>query len=56
MDSPTVPQFDFGDGDGQDHDGVHDESNDAKRRRIARVCTMPLPSRWPIALTFVAGV
>lgn len=39
-DSPTVPSFDFADGDGQDHDGGHDESNDAKRRRIARACDM----------------
>lgn len=37
--SPTVPDFTFGDGqmDLQDQDGGHDESNDAKRRRIARV-------------------
>lgn len=39
-DSPTAPIFDFADGDGQDHDGGHDESNDAKRRRIARACDM----------------
>lgn len=39
-DSPIVANFDFNDvqGDGQDQDGGHDESNDAKRRRIARVC------------------
>ena len=55
-DSPTVPNFEFADGDGQDHDGGHDESNDAKRRRIARVCTWPLPIRWLMALTIVAGV
>lgn len=38
--SPTVANFDFNDvqGDG-DQEGGHDESNDAKRRRIARVCT-----------------
>ncbi len=38
--SPAVANFDFSDiqGDGQDQDGGHDESNDAKRRRIARVC------------------
>ena len=56
IDSPTVPHFDFGDGDGQDHDGGPDESNDAKRRRIARVCTRPLPIRWLTALTLVVGV
>ena len=38
--SPTVANFDFSDihEDGNDQDGGHDESNDAKRRRIARVC------------------
>ena len=55
-DSPTVPNFDFADGDGQDNDGGHDESNDAKRRRIARVCTCPPPIPWLMALTMVAGV
>jgi len=38
--SPTVANFDYNDvqGDGKDQEGGHDESNDAKRRRIARVC------------------
>ena len=38
--SPTVPNFDFNDiqtDNGQDHEGPQDETNDAKRRRIARV-------------------
>ena len=54
--SPNMPSFDFTDADGQDHDGGHDESNDAKRRRIARVCTWPLPIHWLMALTFLAGL
>ena len=55
-DLPTVPSFDFADADGQDNDGGHDESNDAKRRRIARVCSWPLPIRWLVVLTFVVGL
>ncbi|KAK4693646.1 hypothetical protein P7C71_g3789, partial [Lecanoromycetidae sp. Uapishka_2] len=45
--SPTVATFEFNDndvqGDGQDQDGGHDESNDAKRRRIARIDKLPTP-------------
>ena len=55
-DSPTLPNFDFADGDGPDHDGGHEEGNDAKRRRIARVCTWHLPAYWLMALTFVIGL
>lgn len=54
--SPTMPNFDFTDGDGQDNDGGHDEGNDAKRRRIARVCTWSSTIRWLMALTFTAGL
>lgn len=40
--SPTIPDFNFGDVDmnGQDLDGGDGETNDAKRRRIARACDM----------------
>ena len=55
-DSPTLPNFEFADGDGPDQDGGHDESNDAKRRRIARVCTRPLTILCLMALTIAAGV
>ena len=38
--SPTMPDFTFDDigMDGLDRDGGQEEGNDAKRRRIARVC------------------
>ena len=40
--SPTIPDFSFADIDmnGHDLDGVDGETNDAKRRRIARACDM----------------
>lgn len=40
--SPTIPDFNFTDADmnGQDLDGPDGETNDAKRRRIARACDM----------------
>ena len=40
--SPTIPDFTFADADvnGQDQDGGDGETNDAKRRRIARACDM----------------
>ena len=45
--SPPMPDFSFNDGqtDGQDQDGGQDESNDAKRRRIARVRSQY--GQWP---------
>ena len=54
--SPTLPNFDFADVDGQDHDGGHEEGSDAKRRRIARVGILYLLIRWLVALTFIAGL
>lgn len=40
--SPTIPDFNFADADmnGLDLDGGDGETNDAKRRRIARACDM----------------
>ena len=39
--SPTILDFNFDtDMNGQDHDGPDNETNDAKRRRIARACDM----------------
>ena len=56
--SPTVPSFDFNDiqtDNGQDHEGLHDETNDAKRRRIARVGFDWL-SRARQPLTYTVGL
>lgn len=54
--SPTIPNFDFneGQGDAQDQDGVNDE-NDPKRRRIARV-RIGIIMAQDKALTTVVGL